>query len=50
MAKLVNVQHWYRKRHIATLHWQKPYALAKSLKRIEEIDKKYPKGTYFKLV
>lgn len=39
-----------------TVYWKStpyrniPYALAKFKKRVEEIDKKYPKGTFFMIV
>lgn len=52
--KLYNVEEHYKdtitkkSRHVATNHWQKPYALAKSLKRLEELKNK-PKGTYHKI-
>lgn len=49
-TKLFNITEHYGKRHVSTVEWQKPYALAKSIKRRCEIDPKYPKGTYFKLV
>lgn len=55
MNKLFNVQEWYQNtaginRHISTLAWQKSWCVARAIKRTAEIDKKYPKGTYFKLV
>lgn len=56
--KLYNVEQWYwdsinkTKRLIATISYQKPFCLARSIKRMHETDrtKNYPKGTYFKLV
>lgn len=30
-----------------TIHYNLPYAIAKFKKRVAEIDKKYPKGTFF---
>lgn len=46
---LFNLEEWYGKRKVATIAWQKPYGLAKALKRMEELKDK-PKGTYHKLV
>lgn len=48
--KMYNVQEWYGKRHVSTLIWNVPYALAKFKKRVFEQDRKYAKGTYFKIV
>lgn len=36
-------------RKIEVIEYGKPYPLAKSIKRMEEL-KNYPRGTYFKLV
>jgi len=47
--KLYNVVQYYGNRKVATLNWNIPYALAKFKKRVAEIDKNNPKGTYFKL-
>jgi len=48
--KLFNVQEHYHKQHKSTVAWQLPYPLAKAIKRREEINPKYQRGTYFKLV
>lgn len=46
---LYNVEQYYGLRHVATIAWQLPFPLARSIKRREEINNNHPKGTYFKL-
>lgn len=46
-SKKFNLIQYYGKQAVATLHWNLPYAIIKFKKRIAEIDKKYPRGTYF---
>jgi hypothetical protein len=49
-VQLWDLQQWYKSEHIATLRYMIPYPLARRLKQREEINAKYPRGTYFKLV
>lgn len=52
---LFNIEVWYRDsitgtaRRVSTVEYGKPYALAKSIKRQEDL-KNHPKGTFTKLV
>lgn len=48
--KLFNLEQYYGKRNVATLHYNLPYAIIKFKKRTYEIDPKFPKGTYFKII
>lgn len=49
-SKLHNVEQWVAKRHVATLVWNKPYAICKHVKQLNERHGQVVKGTYFKIV
>lgn len=50
VKKLFNVEVWLNKNHISTVSYNLPYALSKSIKRLEDIKYNNSKGQYTKIV